>query len=251
MQYLSRNKRIIQAALVHLFLIALLWQSDLNRDLFLFFNNGVQWPALWANITILGDGYLGALMLLTLALADRRRINEILYLMFFTAVLTFLFKAGFDIKRPAAVLNTNQLHIFGPVLTRYSFPSGHSATFFMYLFVLWPLCARWPEKVLLILAAYTGAFSRIMVGAHWPADIAGGFLTAGTGWLLANFIRGKYNPSWNKKARQFLLIIFGIAAIGAFFYDTHYPRTKAFQYTLLLTSLGYTFIKARDSFLKE
>ncbi len=246
MKLSSRKKHITLLTLAHIALIAFLWQDHLNRDLFRFFNNSNQWPTLWANITILGDGYLGALALLTLAFVDTKRLNEILYFMFFAAILSTLFKVGFDMLRPAALLRADAIHITGPVLTRHSFPSGHSTTFFMYLFILWPCFNNRYARILLVAAAYLGAFSRIMVGAHWPADILGGFLTAGLALIFSKYLLKKYNPAWSPGAQRFLLLLFLAAITGAFFYDTHYPGTKTLQYSLLLLLTGTVLFKARS-----
>lgn len=55
-----------------------------------------------------------------------------------------------------------------------SFPSGHAATSFAGLFALARfLPGRWPILLALALAI---SYSRVYVGVHYPADVAGGAL---------------------------------------------------------------------------
>ena len=65
----------------------------------------------------------------------------------------------------------------------YAFPSGHSVCAFACAWVLGVRFPRW-RAPLLALAALI-ALSRVVVGAHYPADVlAGSLLGLGGGWLL-------------------------------------------------------------------
>ena len=65
----------------------------------------------------------------------------------------------------------------------YSFPSGHTTSFFALAFVLCILVTRKPRisrlpsflvQILLFIAATIGAYSRIYLSQHFPEDIFGG-----------------------------------------------------------------------------
>lgn len=85
-----------------------------------------------------------------------------------------------DFPRPVAAL-PDLVRIIGEPELQYSFPSGHAAYAMLAAATLWPLAARRFRALLVAWLAWV-AWSRIAVGAHFPADVIAGFLI---GWLAA------------------------------------------------------------------
>jgi membrane-associated phospholipid phosphatase len=136
---------------------------------------------LWSMVTICGTGVVVfGLLAPTLARQPRWYAAGLA-----AAGIAGLYSNGlkrlFALPRPAAVLDAAQLHVVGERLHANSFPSGHSVTAFT-LAALLVLSSPKPRRTALwaVPMATLIAFSRIAVGAHWPADIAAG---AAGGWL--------------------------------------------------------------------
>lgn len=117
------------------------------------------------------------------------------------SVLDNLMKDMVERNRPAPDL----VHVVKPV-TGYSFPSGHAVFFtwlyFMLVFVFAPKLPRavrpwaWTAALFLALLACLG---RVWVGAHWPSDVAGGFLFA-LGWAaLVLWLPERWLPSPSRR----------------------------------------------------
>jgi signal peptidase II len=85
-----------------------------------------------------------------------------------------------DFPRPMAAL-PDLVRIIGEPELQHSFPSGHAAYTMLAAASLWPLAARRVRALLVAWLAWV-AWSRIAVGAHFPADVIAGFLI---GWLAA------------------------------------------------------------------
>ncbi|MGI9024970.1 MAG: phosphatase PAP2 family protein [Burkholderiaceae bacterium] len=186
---------------------------------------------LWAMLTICGTGVV-AFALLSPTLAWQPR--------WFAAALAAASLAGlysngmkrvFALPRPASVLDPSRLHVIGETLHANSFPSGHAVTAFTLAALLVlaskkPLqTASWAVPFALLIA-----FSRIAVGAHWPADIAAG---AAGGWIcgaLGVVIVVRWRI-WNTMvgARVMGVVAIGIG-VSLFIIDLGYPLALPLQY---------------------
>ena len=185
----------------------------------------------WAMLTVSGTGVV-AFALLSPTLAWQPR--------WFAAALAAASLAGlyangmkriFALPRPASVLDSSQLHVIGETLKANSFPSGHAVTAFT-LAALLVLASRKPMQTALwaVPVAVLIAFSRIAVGAHWPADIAAG---AAGGWVcgaLGVMIVARWR-FWNMAVG---VRVMGVIAIGVgvslFIVDLGYPLAVPLQY---------------------
>jgi len=160
--------------------------SGVNRELFVQLNglSRATGTAPWAWLTVLGDTAVALALFGPLAL----RKPHLLWALALSALVATLFVHGIkpwlQWPRPPAVLPSESITVIGSVLTRKSFPSGHTATAFVAAGLLW--MHRFPRglcSVALVLAIGVG-LSRIVVGAHWPMDVlAGAALGWGAAWL--------------------------------------------------------------------
>jgi membrane-associated phospholipid phosphatase len=106
-------------------------------------------------------------------------------------VVQWLKRGVFDLPRPSAVFDQGLLHWVEGVeyASKFSFPSGHSATAFC-MFFLFALMAdrRWATWCFLVWAILA-AFSRVYVSQHFIEDtVAGAWIGLGISWLAWRFI---------------------------------------------------------------
>lgn len=88
--------------------------------------------------------------------------------------LTSMLKWGLDFPRPPAVIET-AAHVIGDMELRRSFPSGHSVYAALLVGTLWRMVPA-PLRSLLLGYLFWVGWSRIAVGAHFPADVLAGWL---------------------------------------------------------------------------
>ncbi|MBX9705392.1 MAG: phosphatase PAP2 family protein, partial [Gammaproteobacteria bacterium] len=170
--------------------------------MFKFINgSGVGYDWLWQNITFLGDGLPAFVLLVFFS----RRYPKILW---FALVITVFVGIGvqaakniMDLMRPAAVLGVENIHVIGQVLRTHSFPSGHSATALSLAALLNYFL---PKKYtyLLLLCAVIVAWSRVVVGAHWPVDVIVGSIFGWYGTHLSILVAERCK--WNFSSRYFI-----------------------------------------------
>lgn len=225
----------VAAVAVVLVVLALVFLDGgtLNRDGFIAvqaFTRAAP-DALWAMLTISGTGVVAfALLSPTLAWQPRWFAAALA-----AAPLAGLYSNGMKrllaMPRPAAVLDASRLHVIGETLRANSFPSGHAVTAFT-LAALLVLASRRPLQTMLwaVPFAVLIAFSRLAVGAHWPADIAAG---AAGGWVcgaLGVVIVTRWRV-WNTAAG---VRVMGVVAVGVgvslFLVDLGYPLALPLQY---------------------
>jgi membrane-associated phospholipid phosphatase len=143
-----------------------------------------SWPsatgdALWANLTVLGEG---AAMLALAGCLTGRRPRVLVAALLAALLVTVLLHPIKDLvaaERPARVLGRDAVHVIGQKLSRRSFPSGHAATIFAAAALACALCRGAAARTGILLLAALVAVSRLAVGAHWPLDALAG---AALGW---------------------------------------------------------------------
>lgn len=149
-----------------------------------------------------------------------------------TLVLVYQIKDLLDIARPLQIIGSENLKIIGPPLRRLSFPSGHTASIFLLVGIVWQAGLNSTIRWLATGFAIIGGLSRVVVGAHWPQDVIGGALFS---LLVFNLVMkilkiltekvdflSKINhlSNWNKKTiyrYNLLILILLIIALIAFF----------------------------------
>ena len=148
----------------------------LNKTLFLDINSFAahNLPLLWPNLTLLGDTMtLFAIILLFIRKRADLVISAIIAVLIGTIIVNLL-KTTSGMLRPAAVLNHELINIIGPVLTRHSFPSGHTISIFTLAGIIIFSVKQIPLRLAIFLIALLTGISRIAVGAHWPEDVLAG-----------------------------------------------------------------------------
>lgn len=220
----------VPAIAVILALIVL--STGANQSLFLSINRLSQFTgdALWANLTILGDGLV--VFVLVLLFAGRR--PDVVWALILTALLASVvapaLKALIGGGRPAAVLPLESFYIIGPVLQSGSFPSGHTMAVFAFAGAVSLMMNRVWLTALLVLVAVATGLSRIVVGAHWPLDVLGG---AAIGWLCAvGGIALARRWEWGLRVgaqRVFAVVLVLAALVLLGGYDSRYEQAVWFQ----------------------
>lgn len=92
---------------------------------------------------------------------------------------TNLIKAAIHRTRPCHVIP--DVHLLTGCTRSFAFPSNHASNMFALATVAWLGFRRWRWGLGVLAAAV--AYSRIYVGAHYPADVVGGAIWGGAiGW---------------------------------------------------------------------
>lgn len=167
-------------------LLGILLFSTNNNDLFLLLNHagGGRLDGVWAHVTMLGDTLLTLVLLYALGYRNPSMIWSGLLAGVLSSLLVHGVKDALLIPRPAAVLASDLIHVVGPVLKKYSFPSGHTTSIFVLAAVVCFHTRFAALRAIAITIAVVVGLSRVGVGAHWPADVAGGAIV---GWVSGIF----------------------------------------------------------------
>lgn len=166
-----------------------------NRAIFLAFNTALPDAWLWLAeaLTALGS-YWGAPAVLALLLAVPRLARSdaskhpaatfVLGLMLAAGAGAFA-KHALAFPRPSDVLGAAVYRAFSPPDTQYSLPSGHSLYVGVVAATVWPILGGRARACLLSFAAAVG-WSRVALGAHFPADVVAGLAL---GWASVALAR--------------------------------------------------------------
>jgi len=93
-------------------------------------------------------------------------------------LLTWTAKAAFALPRPSDLYANDMAWALGAPDSLYTFPSGHAVYTAAVVASLWPL-GPWPFRLLLLALAAAVGWSRVALGAHFPADVVAGYMLGG------------------------------------------------------------------------
>jgi membrane-associated phospholipid phosphatase len=204
--------------------------TDLNIPVFLYLNGMLNsWipSPWWAHITNGGDGFVAVAMTLPFCVKNHRFVMMLMVAGAIIAILMQVIKSNFSMQRPPSLLDQEQFVIVGKAYMGGSFPSGHTATSF---FVVTLVFLNYPNKLVRCTALMIGltvALSRIACGVHWPTDVLAG---AGTGWLvsaLVYYLFSRWPRSFHPKVAlvlQWLPLV--VISVGVSWYETTYAGTR-------------------------
>lgn len=92
-------------------------------------------------------------------------------------MLLTVLKPYFDYPRPPLALPLGSVQIIGIPKYHHSLPSGHASFAMVITASLWPVMSRVWRVAGVLFVLWVG-ISRISLGAHFPADVAAGFLSS-------------------------------------------------------------------------
>jgi membrane-associated phospholipid phosphatase len=156
------------------------WHSDLNREWLLAVHASHMGPAaLWIFLTQGGDAGVVLLLLLVLGRSSRQGAALALKGFLIGSVVSPLLKMWWSVPRPLMAIDPLLLNPMGnPPGSANAMPSGHAlavSTLVCLIVLMYPSLLRRKALLLpLILGGLVVAFSRVVVGAHWPADVLAG-----------------------------------------------------------------------------
>jgi membrane-associated phospholipid phosphatase len=92
-------------------------------------------------------------------------------------LLIDLAKPLLDLPRPPLALPPETIHIIGQPEYHHSLPSGHASFAMLVVASLWPVLGRRLRVAGVLFVLWVG-ISRVSLGAHFPADVAAGYLSS-------------------------------------------------------------------------
>ena len=169
---------------------------------------------LWSFLTQFGEGGAAFLLLIVAAQFAPGATALVLKSFLLGSLLSPMLKSWLAVTRPLGVLDASLLQTIGtPPNSANAMPSGHAMTIAaaitLALYMTRHAKFRQPLWLGLVLWGVLVAVSRVVVGAHWPADVLVG---SGVGIMVALLAlaweqRVPWSPRLQTKPLQMLLML--------------------------------------------
>lgn len=191
-------------------------------------------------LTYVGDSLFALALLLPLA----RRCPQLIWTAVVAALIALALSHGLKLlvnsPRPAAVLHATQLFVEGPVYRRNSFPSGHSVTAFVLAASLaLHLPGLW-GRLLVLTGAGLVALSRVLVGVHWPVDVAAGAALGCVSALLGARLAMRWDWGLRRRGHRWLVGLLSASAAALLLVPVPYPHAEHMARGVALLALLVT-----------
>ena len=115
------------------------------------------------------------------------------------AALVWALKTSFDLPRP--------WELYGPgiglaplaVNSEGSFPSGHAAFTAVLVGSLWPRFSGRAARAMLVLLLVCVGLSRVLIGAHFPADVVAGYIVGVASVWISDRLLKRVETAWTQR----------------------------------------------------
>jgi undecaprenyl-diphosphatase len=196
-------------------------------------------PYLWMSITVLGTGWVAILLVSMLDRHTSLCSLSALGALIVGGLLVTQIKHWVPSPRPLRVLGSESLSVIGQQLSGMnSMPSGHAlcamaAVTVMILFVRAHRGRSWAIPLLLLALGLLVSWSRVAVGAHWPADVCvGAALGIATGLLCWEFSL-LCQRRWGTLSPKIPILFEGLVAAYAPFEKNGYPQAQPLLWIII------------------
>lgn len=150
-----------------------------------------------------------------------------------SACINFGIKDMLKIPRPIGEPGIRSLRIH--TAEGYSFPSGHTQnTTTLWTFFMLYLKRSWLYAAGILVILLVGV-SRLYLGVHTPADVAGGMLIGAVWVFICSFF---YEKAQKYECNRLLFIVFSVAMLGL----TIFPEENYYKVTGALSGLLFGYI---------
>lgn len=191
---------------------------------------GARLPdTLWASLTVLGDARVTLALLLLFVFRHPQLLAATLLATVPTGLLVQGLKRTLMEARPSAALEPGSFNQIGELVRSGSFPSGHSATIAVMAGLLFMLCRSNRQRLAVLATMLVVAFSRVMVGAHWPVDVLVGCGIGLAFAAVAYVVAVRYRLCRGRPCQWIVLLLALYAAVSIFQHDGGYPQAHLFM----------------------